>query len=287
MKKILNSPHLYAFITVLCWAPTFVLNRTLARHFSPESLGFLRFGLAGFIMLCVMIIKKMPAPRARDLPLFALAALCGFSLYMLVFNRGTAMLTAATSSVIIAITPVFTTVLASVFFREYLKPVCWVFIGIEFIGILILTGAGKSFSMNSGILWMLLCVVMFSCFNLLQRLLTGRYSALQTSAVCIIFGALELIWAAPKAVAEFRTAPAEMKFQVLFLGLFSSALAYITWAEAFAKAEKTSEVVLYMFVTPFLATMLDFILNREVPTFSVIIGGLVILTGAVLFNKNK
>lgn len=284
MKKLSDSPHLFAFITVLCWAPSYVFNRTLAPFLSPESLGFLRFGIAAVILSAILIRKKLPFPEPRDLPRFAAAALCGFSLYMIIFNKGTGMLTAATSSVIIAISPVLTTVLASVIFHERLKPVLWLFIGLEFAGIVILTDVRQGFSVNQGILWMLLCVLMFSCFNLFQRKLTETYTPLQTSGICIIFGALELIWAAPTAVREFAALPVLLKSYVLFLGLFSSALAYITWAKAFAKAKKTSDVVNYMFLTPFLAALLDFILNREIPKPTVLIGGLMILTGAILFN---
>ena len=59
---------------------------------------------------------------------------------------------------------------------------------------------------------------------------------------------------------------------LIFLGIFASAIAYVTWTIALSKAKKTLEVSNYMFVTPFFATMLGFLLNHEVPTLSTAIG---------------
>ena len=108
MKKIFDSPHPYAFITILCWAPTFVFSHMLGPYFSPASLGALRYGLAAVMLIIILAVRKIKLPDIKDLPMFALAAVLGFSLYMIVFNKGTSMVTAATSSVIIAMTPVIT-----------------------------------------------------------------------------------------------------------------------------------------------------------------------------------
>ena len=287
MKKFLDSPHPYALITILCWAPAFVLTHLLAPWLTPASLGFLRYGIASVILIIILAVRRMQLPELRDLPLFALAAACGFSVYMLIFNHGVAMVNSATSSVIIAMAPVFTDVMASILFHEQLKKAQWAALLIQFGGVLILLLSGSSFSFNEGALWLLLCALMFGTYNILQRQLTKKYPPFLTSAVCVILGAIELIWAAPAAIRQFSAAPAEMKLCTIFLGVFSSALAYVTWAIAFSKAEKTSEVANYMFVTPFFATLLGFALNNEVPTLSTVIGGAMILTGAIVFNKNK
>jgi len=74
-----------------------------------------------------------------------------------------------------------------------------------------------------------------------------------------------------------------MMVSVLILGVFSSAVAYAAWSQAFAKAEKTSSVSNYMFITPFLASLLGFVLAGEKPDSSMIAGGVVILCGMIIF----
>ena len=71
---------------------------------------------------------------------------------------------------------------------------------------------------------------------------------------------------------------------MLVLGIGSSAIAYVSWAKAFSKAKKTSQVSNYMFVTPFLTSILGFLLAGEVPDQATLIGGAIILLGVLLFN---
>ncbi len=285
MKKIFDSPHPYALTTILCWAPTFVFSHMLGSYFSPASLGALRYGLAAVILSIIIAVRKIKLPKAKDLPAFALAAVFGFSLYMIVFNKGTSMVTAATSSVIIAMTPVLTGIMASFVFGEKLSTRQWAAMVLQFAGVLVLVLVGKTFSFNEGVLWLLLCAFMLASYNIIQRKFTRQYPAFTASAVTIILGGLELTWALPAGIREFRAAPPIMCFYVIFMGIFASALAYVTWTIAFAKAEKTSQVSNYMFITPFFATLLDFLMNHEIPAPSTVIGGLMILTGAVLFNR--
>ena len=68
------------------------------------------------------------------------------------------------------------------------------------------------------------------------------------------------------------------------LGIFSSAIAYLTWSKAFAKATQTSQVSNYMFITPFTTSILSFFIINEVPDNATLIGGAVILFGIFVFN---
>ena len=58
----------------------------------------------------------------------------------------------------------------------------------------------------------------------------------------------------------------------------------MAWTKAFAKAKQTSQVSNYMFVTPFLASLLGFLLAGEVPDRATLVGGAIILAGLLLFN---
>jgi len=73
-------------------------------------------------------------------------------------------------------------------------------------------------------------------------------------------------------------------FYLAVLGIFSSAIAYVAWSAAFAKAKQTSQVSNYMFITPFLTSILGFIIANEVPEQSTLVGGAIILFGVLIFN---
>jgi hypothetical protein len=52
-----------------------------------------------------------------------------------------------------------------------------------------------------------------------------------------------------------------------------------TWAQAMKKAKRTASVSNYMFVTPFLTTLLGYLLAGETPDRATIVGGVVIMAG--------
>lgn len=282
--KIKDSFHPYAMVTILFWSLAYVLTRLTLQYFSAFSLGFLRYFVASCALLVIAIATKMRLPKRKDLLWFLLAGGIGFFFYMIAFNQGQATVTAATGSVVIATVPVITALFARFVYREKLKGFQWIAIGIEFSGVAVLTLLNSSFSVNTGLLWLLAAALALSIYNLLQRKLTKEYSALQASAYSILFGTCLLAIFAPSAVAEVSRAPGMQYVYLFVLGIGSSAIAYVSWAKAFSKAKKTSQVSNYMFVTPFLTSILGFLLAGEVPDQATLIGGSIILLGVILFN---
>ncbi len=282
--KFKDSFHPYAMATIFFWSLAYVLTRLALRHFSVFSLGFLRYFTASCALLPMGIAAGIKPPKRGDLKWFVAAGATGFFLYMVSFNSGCRTVSASTSSVVIAIVPVMTALFARLFYGERLYALQWAAIAVEFAGILVLTLMGGTFTVNGGVLWLLLAALSLSAYNLLQRKLTKTYSALQSSMYGIFAGTLMLAVFLPVSVVEVKNAPAAHLSYVLMLGVFSSALAYVSWAKAFSKAERTSYVSNYMFVTPFLTTLLGFLLTNELPDAPTLIGGAVILSGVALFT---
>jgi drug/metabolite transporter (DMT)-like permease len=276
--------HPYAIITILCWSLAYVLTRLTLRTFSAFALGFLRYSVAGVMLLTAALISRMKWPRRTDGLLFAAAGAAGFFLYMIAFNKGCETVPSSASSVILSAVPVITALLARIVCRETLRPLQWFSVFLEFLGVALLQGMAGFRSGNPGIYWLLLAALLLSVYNLLQRRLTKTYSALQTATFSIFAGTLMLAVFSPQAVREIRGAPPVQLIYVGLLGIFSSAVAYLSWSKALSIAEKTSSVSNYMFITPFLASLLGFLLAGEVPGWNTILGGAIILFGAVLFH---
>ena len=226
----------------------------------------------------------MQLPRKRDIPWFLASGGIGFFFYMIAFNQGQGTVTAATGSVVIATVPVITALFAWFVYGEKLMRFQWCAIAVEFVGVAVLTLMNSTFSVNTGLLWLLSAALALSIYNLLQRKLTKTYTALQASAYSILFGTGMLAVFAPTAIREVSQAPAIQYFYLAVLGVCSSAVAYVSWAKAFSKAKKTSQVSNYMFVTPFLTSILGFLLAGEVPDQATLVGGGIILLGVFLFN---
>lgn len=284
MKK---SYHFYAIITIIFWAMAFIFTRLSLQYFDVYTLSFLRYFSASLTMIAIIFFIKINKPKKEDIFTYILSGSIGFFIYVILFTKGTGLVTSATASIVIAMVPVFTAFLASFFYKEKLKIYQWIAIGIEFIGILVLTLMNGTLSINQGVLWLLVAALCLATYNLLQRKLTKKYSALEASTYSIFIGTLFLCIFLPSSIEPTLHAPIEYIAYVLVLGIFSSALAYIAWAKAISIAEKTTYVSNYMFVTPFLTTILGFVTMGEVPDKATILGGIIILVGLFLFNKES
>lgn len=282
--KIKNSFHTYAAVTILFWSLAYVLTRLALQTFSAFSLGFLRYAVASCAMLVFAFATKMKRPRPADLPWLLLSGAAGFFLYMIAYNQGQAMVTASTASIVIATVPVITALFASVLYREKLRGFQWAAMAVELAGVVVLTVLHGALSVNTGLVWLFIAALALSAYNLLQRRLTKTYTSFQVSAYGIFFGTLLLTFFAPAAVREIRTAPAISIVYVAVLGVFSGAVAYAAWAKAFSLAKQTSQVSNYMFVTPFVTSVLGFLIAGEVPDRATLLGGGMILLGAFVFN---
>lgn len=284
MKK---NYHFYAIITIIFWALAFVFTRLALQYFDVYTLSFLRYLSASLTLIVIIYFMKINKPQKEDFITYLFSGAIGFFIYVILFTKGTGMVSSATGSIVIAMVPVFTALLASFFYNEKLKTYQWFAIGVEFIGILVLTLMNGTFSINEGILWLLVAALCLATYNLLQRKLTKKYSALEASTYSIFVGTLFLCVFLPSSIEPTIHAPIEHIIYVLILGIFSSALAYIAWAKAISMAEKTTYVSNYMFVTPFLTTILGFVMMGEVPDKSTILGGVIILSGLFIFNKEN
>ncbi|MTK08016.1 MAG: DMT family transporter [Hungatella sp.] len=282
--RLKNNFHIYAMITIIFWSLAYVLTRLSLQYFTPFSLGFLRYFVASCTLIVVWVLTRMKLPQKRDLPYFILAGALGFFFYMIAFNLGQKTVTASTGSIVIATVPLLTAFIARFVYKEKMSLVQWMALIIEFAGVAVLTLMNGILSFNIGLVWLFLAALALSLYNLLQRRLTKKYTALQTSAFSIFFGTIMLAVFLPVSVRQITNAPPIQWVYVVILGVFSSAIAYVSWSKAFAKAEKTSQVSNYMFITPFLTSLFGFLMADEIPELSTLVGGGIILFGVFIFN---
>lgn len=286
--KIKTKVNLLGSLTVLFWAMAFPFSKIAISHFHTNSLAILRCGIASIFLCTLAIYKKISFPKKQDIPKFFISGLFGFFLYLIFFNIGLQSLTSATSSIIIATTPIMTSIVCTFLYQEKIKWLGWLATAIEFIGIIVLSLWDGTLSFNFGIVWTLLSAIVFCIYNLYQRKLVALgYDSFEIVTYSMICGAILFLFFLPNAVTELVTASSIQILVVLSLGIFSSGVAYVLWGKALFIAEKTSEVTNFMFVTPLLSTILGFLFLKEIPSMGTFIGGAMILIGLVLFQFGK
>ncbi len=286
MRKNMSF-HFYALITIFFWSLAYVLTRLTIRHFSAFSLGFLRYFIASATLLVFVFFKGTRLPGKKDLPWFFITGAFGFFLYMITFNKGCETVTASTASVIIATVPVMTALLSRCLYDEEITFLQWIAMGIEFSGVLLLTLMNGIFSINPGLIWLFAAAFALSMYNVLQKKLSSAYSGFEISAFSIFAGTIMLSLFSFDAIRELGQASLTQFCYVGFLGVFSSALAYVAWSQAIVRAKGVSSVSNYMFLTPFLTSILGFMMAKEKPDSATLAGGAIILLGLLLFIFEK
>jgi len=110
-------------LTAIFWGGTFIAGRSIAGSVDPFSAAFLRFAVAS-VLLCPLAWREaghIPLIRREQiLPLF-LAGMTGVFAYNIFFLNGMKFITAGRASLIVAMNPVFISLLAVLFFKDRLN----------------------------------------------------------------------------------------------------------------------------------------------------------------------
>ena len=278
--------YLAAMATVLMWACNTPFTRFLHQYYSPGAIMVLRYSIASVILIILGIIMKTRLPKKKDLPLCMAFGACGIFLYMVTLKFGTMYVVAGVSSFLVASAPVFTIILSRPILKEVVKPACWVGVGLSFLGIMVVMFSQTTdFSLNIGVLLLIGTAFCGSVFSISQRKLVKTYTVLETATYGILTAAiLMIIMFLPDAIREFPGSTLPYNLAIAYLGAFPTVLAYITWGYALSKAEKTTHVTVFLYLVPFIATIIGFLWLEE--TFSLIslFGGIAIIAGVVLTN---
>ena len=267
--KKLTAKHC-AFIGIFFWATAFVITKVVLKEVDAMSLGVLRYFFASIIVIFILIKKKIPFPNLKDIPAFIFAGFSGYAGYIVLFNIATVLSSPSTLSVINALAPAITAIIAYFMFNEKIKLIGWIAMGISFCGILVLTLWNGTITINKGVLYMLLGCFLLSTYNISQRYLTKKYSSFSVSMYSLLIGGILLVIYSPHSITNIP-----------------SIISYFFWTKAFELAKSTTEVTSFMFATPVLATILGMIILGDIPKLSTIIGGVIIISGMILFNKTK
>ncbi len=286
-SKSPSKVFVLAALTVTLWSTGFVFTRIAVIYLSTYTVGLLRYFSAAVLLIVIAFVKKIGLPKKHDIALFLALGALGFALYQVLFNIAMLTISASTASVIVATVPVISALFASLVFKEELNKVGWIAVLIEFSGILLLTLWQQRLSVGWGLAWMGIAALCFAGYNLLQRFATTNYTPLQSTVYSIVASVILLLPFTRTTVIEVAQASWQPVVAVIFMGIFPSAIGFILWAEALATAKQMSDVTNFMFLTPLLSALLEFLIIGDVPDSGTIVGGATILLGLALFNNRR
>lgn len=271
-------------LTVFFWASAFAGIRAGLDAFSPGHVALLRLGVASLALGAYAAVVRMPLPEARDLPAIALAGFLAFTVYHVSLSYGEVTVSAGPASLLVNTAPIFTALLATAFLGERLKVLGWAGMVISFSGAaLIALGEGQGFALAPGAFIILLAAVSVSVYLIIQRPYLRKYGALNFTAYALWAGTLFTLVFLPGLVPELRAAPPQTTLAMVYLGVFPTAVAYVTYAYV-NSVMPASRAVSFLYLVPALAFLIAWVWLGEVPGILSVVGGVIVLSGVILVN---
>ncbi len=285
MNKLRDTTFLSYLFTIILWGSAFPMIKIALNDFSAESLSAFRLILATIILLPFVIIKKLPTPELRDIPVIFILGFCGFVIYHTALNFGETLISAGISGILVSTTPIFSSALAYIFLKEHLSKWNWLSSFVAFIGISIISISKDDYTTINvlGVFIILLASFSESLYFTFQKKYIEKYGFIAFTLYTIMASSPFMLIFIPEIINDIHGATFTSIVSVLYLAIFPTIIPYVLLAYI-VKSVGVSDATMSLYLTPIVSLLLSYLLLDELPTTLAIIGGLITLLGVSLSN---
>ncbi|MFR3729493.1 DMT family transporter [Lacrimispora sp.] len=279
--------HLSAGFSIFVWGTTFISTKVLLESFTPLEILFFRF-IIGYAALWIAYPHIMKVKGLKEEMLFALAGLCGVTLYFLMENFALTYTLTSNVSIIIAVAPFFTALFDWFLFKgkkpglRFLAGFTTAIIG---IGLISLQGSSGMELNPKGDFLALTAAITWAAYSVITKKL-GEYGhgTVETTRRIFFYGLLFMI--PVLAVLPFRLGLTRLLnitnlLNILFLGLGASALCFATWNFA-VKVLGSVKTSVYIYAVPVITVITSMLILKERLTAQSFAGILLTLAGLII-----
>ncbi|GAA4223974.1 drug/metabolite transporter (DMT)-like permease [Streptosporangium album] len=272
-----------AGVTVVLWASAFVAIRSAAPYFSPGALALGRL-LAGSVVLgTIWLVRREGLPPRAAWPGILGSGILWFGLYMVVLNWGEQEVDAGTAAMVVNVGPIMIALLGGWLLGEGFPPRLMSGMAVSFLGAVVV-GVSMSDGGRASVVGVLLCLlaaVTYAGGVVCQKPALRHGSALQVTTFGCFVGTAACLPFAGQLVSQMTDAPLSATLNVLYLGVFPTALAFTTWAYALARTT-AGKMGATTYVVPTMVVLMAWMVLGEIPGWLTLAGGLLCLAGVAV-----
>ncbi len=286
--------HALMLGATFCWAGNIVAVKEGLAGFSSLALAQLRITGAGIVFVVLFLLRKkltdLRLPR-RDWIIMALLGLTGVTFNQLCFIGGLARSTVTHAGLIVALGPIMVLVLSCAIRLEALTVPKFVGMLISFGGVAVLT-FGKTGHGNGG-MWvgdmiLLAGSAFFAVYTILLKEVANKYDALTLNALPSALGVPFLVPIALRATLSVGWGDIPMRawMGLAYAIIFGSVVPYLIFAMVLTELT-AARVAAFSNLQPVIAAALGAWLLGERLTVKIVVGGILILGGVYLTERER
>ncbi|MEW2811492.1 DMT family transporter [Streptomyces massasporeus] len=277
-----------AAVTVVLWASAFVSIRSAGDAYSPGALALGRL-LAGALTLGVIcLLRREGLPPRSAWRGIAVSGLLWFGFYMVALNWGEQQVDAGTAALVVNTGPILIALLGARLLGDPMPPRLLAGMAVSFAGAVTvgLSMSGEGGSSVLGVALCLLAAIAYAGGVVAQKPALGTASPLQVTTFGCLVGAVLCLPFAGQLVQEAASAPASATLNMVYLGVFPTALAFTTWAYALSRTT-ASKMGATTYAAPALVVLMSWLFLGEVPGVLTLVGGVLCLAGVAVSRSRS
>ncbi|MFG1748898.1 DMT family transporter [Streptosporangium sandarakinum] len=275
-----------AGVTVLLWASAFVGIRGAVPYFSPGALALGRLLAGSAVLGVILLVRREGSPPRAAWPGILVSGVLWFGAYTVALNWGEQEVDAGTAAMVVNIGPLLIALLGGRLLGEGFPPRLLAGMAVSFGGAIVvgISMSGQGRASVTGVLLCLVAAVTYAVGVLAQKPALRHASALQVTTFGCFIGTAACLPFAGQLVSQAARAPLAATLDVVYLGVFPTAVAFTTWAYALARTT-AGRMGATTYLVPALVVLMAWAVLKEVPGWLSLLGGLLCLAGVAVSRR--